>query len=598
MVIPLIVPELHDIGKFIDWKATDIQHNFENYPRQLKNDTWRGIVEHHCSRNFQKYPTSPDTLKLHIADDLATTFSRYTIEAEEPALPVEEEDTYDFSTHKLWKPSNKIMAQSLITSTEGIEELISFLAKNPTADEFSAQYESWLKLRTEHATRGKNITSLYTHSKLTGQFFRILTANHSSFPVASEELKGRTKEEVNALIKKKKNEWKISILRCKLNFAQTPIRAKDMNVFKMQEELIKDIERESPNNVFFNTSNEILLIVPDSQELLEKMKKRIKELGFWMEVVYAETQISAIKPQIEDIQGKKQIAIYPELQNEVSPPICELCQLSKANEQPWIDEESGINEFLCEKCWKIRQAGSLLPKIATWERMEQNPKVCWIKIWLDYKMLLSGLATLYRSYLESIKMKVPEEIDIRFAIVSEFQHDYKEFLSDLWNGVGENFGGENVQEILQDFIAVKINSLSQIKSILSLYNRTFEKYFPKFHDIDSPLKVAIGASNVKFPFLEIWRMLYDVRTDVNVYAIGKGSIHLKGKEVGDFLNLNLPSKTLLHKITQIDDMSPKLGKILLYDREDRDFRRYEPIREAIERYGHRNVLTYAKMMSD
>ncbi|MEM3378983.1 MAG: hypothetical protein QW674_08605 [Candidatus Bathyarchaeia archaeon] len=593
----MIEPELHDIGKFIDYKATGIKHNLEDYPLQLATDTWRGIVEHHCSSNFNRYPTKPDTFKLCIADDLASSFSRYRVEREKELL-IGGEDFYDFSTHKLWNPSNQIMSQSFITSSEGIKEIYLFLAKNPTAEEFFARYNDWLKIRTEDATRGQNITSLYTHSKLTGQFFRILTSNSSSFSLMPEELNGLTREEVKTLRKQKENEWKLSIMWCQFNFAQTPVRAKDMNVFKMQESLIEEIKKELPDNVFFSTSNELVLIVPNAEEVLGKLRKKMEECGFWLKVTYAETQLSAIKPHLEKIQGKTQIAIYPELPKEISPPICELCQLSKAKEQPWIDEESGIREFICEKCWKIREAGSLLPKFVNWEKMEQNAEICWIKVWLDYRMLLFALKKLYEEYIKEAKAKIPKEIDIKFPIVSEFNQDYEEFLSDLQNNICKNFGLENIQEILPDFVAVKINSLSEIRLILSIYQETFEKYFPKFYYVESPLRLSIAVSNIKFPFSEVWRMLSDTTSEVTVHVLGKGDIYLKCNDIKTFLGIRLPSKALLHKLTQISEISSKLGRVIMYDKKDRDFLRYEPLRRAIERFGHKNVLTYAKIMSD
>ncbi|MEM2106123.1 MAG: hypothetical protein QXV21_06655 [Candidatus Bathyarchaeia archaeon] len=591
----MIEPELHDIGKFIDYKATGIKHNLENYFLRLTTDTWRGIVEHHCSTNFNRYPTNPDTFKLCIADGLASSFSRYKVEREKESLT--EEEDYDFSTHKLWNPSNQIMPQSFITSSEEIKEIHSFLAKNPTAEEFFARYKDWLKIRTEDATRGQNITTLYTHSKLTGQFFRILTSDSSSFSLMPEELKGLTKEEVNTLRKQKENKWKLSIIWCQFNFAQTPVRAKDMNIFRIQESLIKDLKKELPDNVFFSTSKELVLIVPKAQEVLEKLRKKIEEFGFWLKVTYAETQLGAIKPELAEIQGKKQIAIYPELPKKISPPICELCQLSKAKGQPWIDEESGISEFICEKCWKIREAGGLLPKFVDWEKMAQNPNVCWIKVWLDFKMLLFALKKLYEEYLKETKAKIPE-IDIKFPIVSEFNQDYEEFLSKLQNNICKIFGLENIQEILPDFVAAKINSLSEIRLILSIYQEIFEKYFPKFYYVDSPLRLSIVVSNIKFPFSEVWRMLSDVTSEVNAHVVGKGDIHLKCKDIKTFLGINLPAKALLHKLTQISEISSKLGRVILYDRKDRDFLRYEPLRRAIERFGHKNVLTYAKIMSD
>mgnify|MGYP005850747623 CR=1 FL=1 len=587
----MIVPELHDIGKLVDKRVTGIKHNFENAPFRLENDTWRGIVEHHCSRNFQKYPTSPDTFKLCIADDLAAAFSRYVMEGE---------DTHVFNTHKLWNPPSETMTQSFIKSTEEVKELFSFLAKNPTANDFFEKYENMLKKRTEHATRGKNITSLYTHSKLTGQFFRILTSDNSTFSVKLEELQGLNKEEVATLINKKKKTWNMSVMRCKFNFAQMPVRAKDMNIFKALEKLIDDIKKELPDNIFFSTSNELLIVASNVKEPLERIRKKIEDLGFWVDVAYAETQVGGIKPQLEDIRGKKdKMVMYPPLLNEISPPICELCQISKAKDQPWVDVESGIKEFLCEKCWKIRETGSSLPKFVEWEASEKNPKIGWLKIWLDYELLLKNLSELYSQYLNEIREPVPkDQIEIRFSTISEFQWDYDKFLKYFEDTIEKDFSSENVQKILPDFLAVQIDSFNLLRHVLQIFNELYDAFFPKFKDISSPLKLSIVGSNIKFPFLEIWRLLQDTKNEINIQLIGKGYIGLKVKDLSAFLKTKTDNKALLYKLVKMSEISPKLAKITLNDRSDRDFHSFTDLRLAVDKFGFENMLTYAKMMGD
>jgi len=339
------------------------------------------------------------------------------------------------------------------------------------------------------------------------------------------------------------------------------------------------------------------MITPDCDKILQKIKEKISEHGFWSHITVAETQVTSLKSSPEKIRGNKSRAIYPQLTNPIEPPICELCQVRKA-EKVWVDEESGIKEDICEKCWNIRKMGGLLPRLVEWENSEQKINVCWIKIWLDYEKLLFNLEKLYKGYLENSGLKLPKEIDIRFTTVSEFQWDYNEFLSDLRNEFITTLGNENTQEILSDFVAIRITSLNQIKPILFTYNNTFNKYFPKFGEVTSPLQVAIVASSIKFPFSEIWRLLQDINNEVNVHLLNKGAIYLKVQDISDFLGISLPPRTFLHKIGGIDEISPKLSKIALYDRMDRDSWRYKGIREAIDRYGYQNVLTYTKMMSD
>ena len=579
----MIKAELHDIGKLIDKQSTGIEHNFDNYPRELATDTWRGIREHHCS-DFTRYPIKPDTFKLSIADQLASSISRYKVERKGTL----------FLLYKLWNGDSNKKPFELIKSKKEIDDLVLFIEKDPTVDEFFSKYGSQLKERPEDATLGKNITSLYTHSKLAGQFFRILMSDEKAFPVQADELNNLSKEQIGELMKSKMQQWKICGIRCQLNFSLKPIRAKDLNIFKVQENVIDDIKRNFPDNVFFSNSQEILIIAPSCSQILQEIKEKISEHGLWSHVTIAETQISGLKPNPEKIGGNKSKAMYPQLANQIEPPICELCQVRKAD-HTWVDEESGIKEEICEKCWNVRQMGSLLPRFAEWEKSEEKLNICWIKIWLNYEKLLFSLEQLYKGYLENYGVKLPTEIDVRFTTVAEFQWDYNNFISDFRNRIAQIFGG-NIQEILSDFVVARITSLSQTKLILSTYNEVLSKYFPKLKEISSPIQVAVVASNLQFPFSETWRLLQDVKTDVNVHLINKGTIYLKVHEIEDFLRIPLPPKTFLHKIVRIDELSSKLSRIMLYDRRDRDSWRYNGIRQAIERYGHQNVLTYAKMM--
>ncbi|MEM3366637.1 MAG: hypothetical protein QXM93_09495 [Candidatus Methanomethyliaceae archaeon] len=583
-----LVPELHDIGKLIDKRSTGVEHNFENYPTQLCTNTWRGIVEHHCSANFQKYPSEIDTFKLCIADDLAAAVSRYSVEGE---------GLHVFNVYKLWKPPKEKLTQSFIKTKEGVEELIRFVAGNPNAKEFFARYRKILSTRAEDATAGRNITSLLTHSRLTGQFFRILLMDEKSFSIKSEEIRNLDRDKVAELIKKKKNEWKLSLIRFKFHFMQNPVRAKDLNVFRILENILNEIKKRFPDNVLFHTSDELLLISSRGKQILEDIFRTIEEWGFWSEIVYAEVPINSLKPRPEEISGSVRETKYPTLSKEIEPPICEICQMAKAAEQPWIDEESGIIEYICHRCQKVREMGSLLIRFVEWERAEQNPKVCWIKIWLDYETLIQSLVELYHKYLASLGID-KRQAEVRFSVISEFQEDYYQFLTTMWQRVNDTFGLSNIQKVLSDFISIRIESTNKIKSILTMYNKTFDEHFPMFKEVNSPVRLSIVCANAKFPFFEVWRLLCDAKRSVNVHLVGKGVIQLEVKDLDAFLKVRVGSKALLHKLVRISELSQKLAEITLYDRADRHFKKYEDMRIAFHKFGIQNMLTYIKMMGD
>lgn len=87
-----------------------------------------------------------------------------------------------------------------------------------------------------------------------------------------------------------------------------------------------------------------------------------------------------------------------------------------------------------------------------------------------------------------------------------------------------------------------------------------------------------------------------MKNEINVSLIGKDGIKLRMSQLTAFLNLDIKNKALLHKLTALSKISNKLAEIILYDRADRDYKRYKPLREAVKRFGFQNVLTYAKIM--
>ena len=157
-----LIPELHDIGKL----QGKFKHNFEDTGYEFESKTWRGILEHHCSGNFEKYPLSSDTFKLKIADKLASAVSREY--SEERGHPI-------YNVYKLWNPPHEEITIPPIHTERNIQTLVEFALTIPTFEDFVTEYEPLLKHRTENAYPKCNLTSLYTHMVLTGKFYRILS---------------------------------------------------------------------------------------------------------------------------------------------------------------------------------------------------------------------------------------------------------------------------------------------------------------------------------------------------------------------------------------------------------------------------------------
>lgn len=646
---------MHDIGKLID--SSVIKHNFENYPGNLKgvppikmNPIWEGILHHHCTEKDKKYPKNFKTFVLSIADSVASATSRHIeVRGEAPR----------YNIYKLWNPPesnihelSKVINEDT-TSIKWVGKIVEFINRNPSVEEFFEIFGKYLKVRTEDATPGSNITSLWTHSKLTALLSNFLydyleKVNDKWFEIA-------TKDEIRDYIRRVREDTKIKIVKIKINFSQHSVRIRDLNIFDALEEVKNEILKEYPNNVIFVGFNELLLILPLNKNL-DEIREIASKYGFWFEYVERIQNLNQPYPdpdriirlinKMQKIQYKKfkeQIAkippdkrrkaeegirktvfekgreakriselwseyhyelneglykkgsIYANLPDQINPPICEICQLNQATEK-WVDEESGIVENLCTSCFNIRNRGAKFPKLDEWEREGAN-RILWIRIGLNVNELINVLEDLYAEYLRSLGVRESEErAEIRFSVLSEFDWDYKEFLSKFKEKIFGAFGENNFQQILGDFVAVKIESLKDIFTVLRIFDDIFDEFFPKFKEVGSPIKLGVVCSDIKYPFLESWQILSDLKYDVHICVIGKGEIRLNMAQLTPFLEIKVKNKALLHKLVAVSEISEKLAEITLYDRADRDYRKYKPLRDAVREFGYQNILTYAKIM--
>ncbi|WP_148212086.1 hypothetical protein [Ferroglobus placidus] len=654
-----IKPEMHDIGKLIDSSIIkhnfeNYPDGLKDVPPIKMNPVWEGILQHHCTERDKEYPKSFETLVLSIADSVASATSRHIeVRGKSPRY-----NTYKLwnpprsNFHKLSEVINKDA-----TNPKWIAKIVEFVNRNPSVKEFFETFGEYLKVRAEDATPGANITSLWTHSNLTARLYNFLYDYLEK--VDDKWFEITTKDKIRAYIHRIKEETKIKIVKIKINFPQRPVRIRDLNVFDALEEVKRKILKEYPNNVIFVGFTELLLILP-LNEKLDKIKEIVSQYGFWFEYVERiqnldqpypdpdrtmrlinkmqkilykkleekfrktipkvplnkreEVKESIKKSVFEKEPEAKKIAelwkqyheeleegvykkgsVYGDFPSQIDPPICEICQLKQATEK-WVDEESGIVEKLCTVCFNIRKRGSKFPKLDEWEK-EGADRILWIRIDLDTDELINVLEELYTEYLRNLGVKEPEKrAEIRFSVLSEFNLDYREFLDEFRNKLLEKFGEDSFQQILKEFVSVRIKNLRDIHLVLKIFDEAFTKFFPKFKEVSSPIKLGIVCSNIKYPFLESWRILSDLKYDVHVSVIGKGEIKLSMQQLTSFLRIKIKEKALLHKLAAISEISEKLAEITLYDQNDRDYREYEPLRKAVKKFGFQNVLTYAKIM--
>lgn len=663
-----VVPEIHDIGKLIDKKSTGINHTFYSYPGDLKHlpvkngFLWQTIEQHHCSFKYkdEDFPRSKETFILCIADYLASVVSRH-----------DKTKNSGFNVFKLWKSSNgfKNLSESVGVQTgskKWVEKIVNFVNGQPNANNFLQEFEYYLKNRCEDTKT--NITSLYTHSLLTGKFYRLLLPLKDDI----KEIDWTIKEQVCNELNSQKEEWTLNIIKVRVNFYQKIYRAKDMNIFKLINEFIGTIKSKFDDSFIFSTTNEVVLAVLNKDHFISELQDILKNYPLWLEVesmkfilqerkelskeikeivkedprvIYPDPKIvlnyiglleRALKSKIEkklknDLNdsippSKREIIkenivksisnsplqqeinylkesyyeanLYPhDLQSKISTPICDICQMYPAEKYELLtkeevnlvtDSKTGIVEHLCEKCISIRKKGESLEKLSKWE----DTSVMWVKITLNFNMLTKILEELYSDYLKNYGY----ELNVRPSLVTEFQWDFDEFLNCFHRKISDEFKENKLQVISDDLYCIKIEELRAIIRILKVYNDLITKFFPKFRETtESPIKLVISESYVKFPFFEHWKYLSHPKNDIDIKLVTKGEMKISLDKLDDLLKLNLGNKTALHKLAKMAEFSKQLAYMEIVSKEG--IRDHPDLWKALsnKHFEISDILTYIKI---
>jgi len=595
-----LIPELHDV-----LKLTTLQHNFEDFDERFlrfspKTLSWRGVHQHHCNEDFLEFPTDRETFLLHFADGLASNFSRH-----QQSYKGEK----NFILHKLWNPQWR--GEDLRLTDEGqIIDLLMFLSKDPTYDEFRNRYKGILDSRAEDAHPGMNITSLETHLKLTGKFFRFLK-NSKNLVVQQNEIIPSI-DGISKLRDSKMKSWHLYLTRCNFNFNQKPMRARDLNVLSILEEVTSRIEKDFYDNILYTTSDENLIFY-DDQLVLDKMNSFATNNGLWAAIYQGVLRLDEIsrflkKPKLE---GKH---IYKLLPDSISPPICDICQMSEGvkdwpndyysqfGKDPDVAEE-GI-EHLCPTCFTIRSRPSKLRQLKAWTEIEDTD-VLWVKVSLDYESLMTTLQQLYWEYLKRSNPSAKvEDARIRFSLISEFYKDYDSFLLSFKNSLLNHFGGEKVEILLKEMFCIKMDRKNDFFQFLQELNKALNQFFPEFKNfLEAPIKVSLVYSRSKFPFFEVWKVIEEQVTNLHISLIGHGTIETSFNHLDDILFAGTSSyrKGALFKLAEISKISERLAELKFQDRSEKgDFESYEALKGRLLPLGmdFSSLLTFAKLLGD
>lgn len=661
-----LVPEMHDIGKLVavsimgnkDHNFTDIDDSYKDKIRE--NVNWGAIKYHHVKKRKvpEKYRDDLDLFLLKLSDRMASAVSRMLQEEEKKEFEKvrKDEERKKPSICKLWNTKEEVT--DLISDSKEFLEVIDFVNSysSSNCNQYFEKYGKKLRECPEDKLPGLNVTSLSTHSKLVGNFYRFFKKYRDDIKDNETSL-GQIRD-----VKRAENNFKIKLIHGKIRFHLTPVRARDLNIFSVKERIANSLKQR--DEVLFCTTDEFLAVLPLNKDIKSVFGKM--EENLYLDVEEAEVVLDeayptpvAVKKRFErrDLNkfGAKKINYtekveYSKLSTLVHD-ICELCQMYEATKEfpkdyvydnlcekcknavrsdeypfpldklcdkcmnkneKWLEET--ISENLCVNCFDLRKEEPRTPKIVEWSESNEDFRVAWIKINLNIEELQRTLEKQFEAYLKEKGFEKRREGEIRFSVLSEFQSDYDEFLKELMREDKEddkkevrgNFADEfesvNCQWILPDFFCVKIEKTSDIKKILEIYSKCFGNYFLKFKEEESPIKLAISCSNVKFAFFWHWKFLEKPQSDINLNLVGKGEMHLNIKQLDKILDLDLKrlGTASLHKLSKVAEVSKRLSKILLYDKGDyRLYKESDGLRKLVDGgIDFQNILTYAKMMSD
>jgi len=528
-------------------------------------------------------------------------------------------------------------------------------------ERYFTKYRKELRSCPEDRSVPINVTSLLTHSLLVGKFYRFFETNKNILKTR----KGK-KLATYTTPEDAENNIEVLLIQGKVSFHISPVRTRDLNVFTELEKFVNAMGEldevifhtsdeflaflppsTNLDNFFDKYLSECLWInvtgvksvlidafpTPKSVKLKKINNNLINEKSFeerdgsvyknLAEKIrtYPDHPICDLCQMYQAIKKFPQDYVYDNLcekckdavKNEGYPfPLDRLCANCKNKNEKWLEEI--ISEDLCINCFNLRKKEPRTPKIIEWSESDEDFKVAWIKISLDIEKLQRTLEKLYEAYLSKKGSEKKREGEIRFSVLSEFQSDYNEFLKELMREDKEGdkkelkgkfvdeFENMNCQWILSDFFCIKIDNPNRIKQILGIYEDIFMRHFPKFKEHESPIKLSISCSNIKFAFFWHWKFLENPEKDINVNLVGKGEMHLNMKQLDKILDLDMEQFTSasLHKLSRVSEVSKSLSKILLYDKGDfRLYKEYDGLRRLVDGgIDFPNILTYAKMMGD
>ncbi|HAY22291.1 MAG TPA: hypothetical protein DCY27_09010 [Desulfobacterales bacterium] len=384
-----LIPELHDVLKLTEnLHAKQVPAEFKTHEPCTR--TWDGVLNHHTGKDDYGCPFDRETFLLSFADKQASSFNRHLeekykyLEKQYYYLKKIDKKTTRFYVHKLWNPSTDSQDQTdALLKGKQITELLEFMKKNPSYEEFIKKYGDRCLRIPEDKHWWLNVTSIQSHMTVTGKIYRILDKSNINI-VTGEEIAGiinqgsltdrQKRKEINSLIYEDKAvKWQVHLAKITLEFHQKPFRARDLRAFDKVCHVIRQIMTHYPDNVLLHSDNELILLYDD-----DRLIDGIVEMAQGLLVIRESCKkaFAAIGDNIDLKQLCGQVNPIPhyptDLPETIEPPLCAICQMAHAS-YTWPDDLIGADKAagepkdeLCEDCFNLRGEESRLKKLALW----------------------------------------------------------------------------------------------------------------------------------------------------------------------------------------------------------------------------------------
>ncbi|MEM4284333.1 MAG: hypothetical protein QXS96_07600 [Candidatus Caldarchaeum sp.] len=613
------IAELHDIGKLADREAlqrTGLKisgHTFHDFDfTQLdiqppSSPSWWGQWSDSI-KSLEAASGLPSSITdagkgyivlTKIADTLAASISRTWGEKGEVAEGV----------RLLWNPNfyeKTGKHWAAFRTREELKQMFAFINECQVPEEFFQKYEENLRLTPEDKSVPLNFISLGIHLDLTGKVFRVL--HHWSELVEyegkpqleydNERIVSVTEAAGDRASGHNRGKWVFRLLQCHVRFPQSLVRLQDLNVLRLRsqkiqeiaqkQKILDDVERQ-PYAVLFHTDDFLCLFMPKEPLLpLPQVLQPLLAEGFWIECEELEAELNLLtstgartRQQLIEKWGSRDKAhekrsfelryrsMWPDLEKEIVPPLCDLCQQRKG--ELYIKDQ--IHEWLCPVCRKIRDMGEPATQFAQWDK--EGKPVAWIKISLNQELLLQCLHSLFNDYVDNGPSMGQVSEDDRtelkksfrpLAAQMEFVRHYQQFLEDFQAQLYRvNIEPETVLYPISEYkelIIIRLDQEEILGLVLDSFLQILQERFPKCLE-DCPIRLAASASNIKYPYHEHWRFFEEEQKPGVIFDLQQPGIRRVQLTASQFqaLRRELKDEKLSHFLHRLAQIEAKAGEV-------------------------------------